>query len=137
MRPPENMATPADRRVKLAWKSVMFNGYNESQIARTRMELMRTVLRLLIGSVAISASQGVCFPQKKDAERDQLKRQLEWRWSKEKASLAYCTKQHLADYDVERTREKEYYTPIKIRSKQDRKVVYSLERGHEAVVFAR
>jgi hypothetical protein len=62
---------------------------------------------------------------------------LQWRWSKEKASLAYSTKHHLPDYDVERVREKGYYTPIKIRTKTDRKVIYILEDGHESTVFTR
>lgn len=35
---------------------------------------------------------------------------LEWRWTKEKATLAYC-KQHLPDFAV-KVRAKEYFTPI-------------------------
>jgi hypothetical protein len=64
-------------------------------------------------------------------------KELEWRWSKEKASLAYSIKQHLQDYEVERVQEKEYYTPINIRTKTDRKVIYSLPKGHESTVFTR
>ncbi len=48
---------------------------------------------------------------------------LDWRWSKEKASLAYSIKEHLPDYDVEITGE--FYTPITVRNKQHRSVVYS------------
>jgi hypothetical protein len=62
---------------------------------------------------------------------------LEWRWSKDKANLTYSTKRYLPDYEVERVRPKEYYTPINIRRKQDRKVIYSFEEGHESVVFTR
>jgi hypothetical protein len=60
-----------------------------------------------------------------------------WRWSKEKASLAYCITHHLQDYEVERVRKNEYYTPLNIRTKKDRKVVYSIQKGHQAIVFTR
>jgi hypothetical protein len=62
---------------------------------------------------------------------------LEWRWSKEKASLAYSIKQHLQDYEVECVRGKEYYTPIIFCTKKEHKIIYSLEKGHESIVFTR
>lgn len=62
---------------------------------------------------------------------------LEWRWSKEKASLTYSTEQHLPDYEVERVQPKEYYTPINIRTKQDRAIVYSYQDASERTVFTR
>jgi hypothetical protein len=68
---------------------------------------------------------------------DQSGKPLVWRWSKAKANLAYSIKQHLPDLEVERVRENEYYTPINLRTKPDRKVIYSLKEGHESTVFTR
>ncbi len=62
---------------------------------------------------------------------------LEWRWSAEKATLAYCIKQHLPDYDVERDSPTEYYSPLSILDKDTRKVIYSYERASKATVFTR
>src|SRR5579859_2019854 len=64
-------------------------------------------------------------------------KQLEWRWSKEKADLAYCIKKHLPDYDVELGNGKNFYTPITIRSRRDRSIVYFLQKGHQRIVFTR
>jgi outer membrane protein assembly factor BamB len=62
---------------------------------------------------------------------------LKWRWAKEKASLAYSIKQHLQDYDVELVKDKEYLTPINIRSKKSRRIVYLFKDGHDNTVFTR
>src|SRR5262249_49181415 len=62
---------------------------------------------------------------------------LEFRWSSEKASLGYSTKKHLPDYEVELVRPKEFDTPINIRTKPDRKLIYSITDGHLGIVFAR
>ncbi|HMF18555.1 MAG TPA: hypothetical protein VKE98_15195 [Gemmataceae bacterium] len=63
--------------------------------------------------------------------------QLEWRWSKKKAALAYSIKQHLQDFEVELVREKELYTPINLRTNNDRKIIYSIKEGHLNIVFTR
>jgi hypothetical protein len=68
---------------------------------------------------------------------EQSGKPLEWRWSKEKASLTYSIKQHLPDYEIERVLPKEYYTPITIRTKQDRTIVYSYKEASESTVFTR
>jgi outer membrane protein assembly factor BamB len=62
---------------------------------------------------------------------------LEWRWSKDKASLAYSVKQHLPDYEVRRVNGDTYYTPIEIRSKRDGTLLYALQKGSESIVFTR
>jgi outer membrane protein assembly factor BamB len=62
---------------------------------------------------------------------------LNWRWSDEKATLAYCTKEHLADYEVELVEPEKYYTTINIRNKDDRKAIYSIIEGHKSIVFTR
>jgi hypothetical protein len=61
----------------------------------------------------------------------------EWRWSKEKATLAYSIRHYLNDYDVEFVHGKKNSTPINIRTKNDRRLIYSLASGHECIVFAR
>jgi hypothetical protein len=66
----------------------------------------------------------------------QLAVPVEWRWSDEKASLDYCIKQHMPDYDVELVHE-DNYTPINIRTKDGKRLVYHLEDGHEKIAFAR
>jgi outer membrane protein assembly factor BamB len=63
--------------------------------------------------------------------------EMEWRWSEEKETLDYCIKQHLPDYEVEFDRKKRFYTPFNIWTKNDRKMIYSLEEGHENIVFTR
>ncbi len=60
-----------------------------------------------------------------------------WQWSDEKATLAYCIKQHLPDYDVVTDSEEKFYTPISIRTKGEKKLVYHLHDGHQGIVFAR
>jgi hypothetical protein len=62
---------------------------------------------------------------------------LEWRWSKDKASLDYCTKQHLTDYEVELIPNQPFDTSINIRTKQDHNLIYSLRGGHDSTVFTR
>lgn len=71
--------------------------------------------------------------------RNHLGEQLTWRWSPEKASLTYSIKQHLQDYDVELVPPEDYIsrTPITIRRKVDRRVVYSFKWGHPSIVFTR
>jgi hypothetical protein len=64
-------------------------------------------------------------------------RSPEWRFSETKATLANCEKELLPDFEVERVRKGEFYTPINIRRKSDGKIVYSPKRGHDEVVFAR
>jgi hypothetical protein len=80
---------------------------------------------------------GCCTPTEDTAVAEQSGKPLEWRWSKDKASLAYSTQQHLPDYEVERVLPKEYYTPINIRTKQDRKLIYSYKEASESTVFTR
>jgi hypothetical protein len=63
-------------------------------------------------------------------------KQLEWRWSEKRASLAYCTKYHLPDYEVLQSRG-QYYAPITIRTKKAHKQVYYLREGHQGIVFTR
>ena len=58
-------------------------------------------------------------------------------WSKENASLEYCIKKHLPDYDVEYDRNEQFYTPIKIRAKNDRKIIFTMDSGHLNTVFTR
>ena len=65
------------------------------------------------------------------------KEELKWRWSDEKATLAYSVKQHLQDYEVELVNEKEYYTPINIRNTKDRTTIYSDLRSHRSTIFTR
>lgn len=62
---------------------------------------------------------------------------LVWKWSKDKASLAYCTEQHLPDYDVELVGQSFFDRTINIRSKQDGSIVYSIGRASESTVFTR
>jgi hypothetical protein len=61
---------------------------------------------------------------------------LTWRWSDEKADLAYSIKTHLHDCNLEVVQEKEY-GPIKIRGKSDGKVIYSTERFSSYFVCTR
>ena len=69
---------------------------------------------------------------------DEPRKQLEWRWSKEKATLAYSIKQHLPqEYEVKRVREKEFYTPLEIRTAKDSKLIYTIAKGHKQIVFTR
>ena len=49
---------------------------------------------------------------------------LNWRWSDEKADLAYSIKKHLENCDMEVVRETQY-TPISIRDKRERRAIYS------------
>jgi hypothetical protein len=76
-------------------------------------------------------------PEKGTVGFSKSSKPLQWRWAKDKASLAYSTQQYLPDYEVERVHADEYYTPINIRTKQDRKLIYSFEEGHEGTVFTR
>lgn len=62
---------------------------------------------------------------------------LEWRWSAGKASLAYCTKVCLPDYDVGSLHEFCFFTPITIRRKKDRKLVYTIKDGTSYTTFTR
>lgn len=62
---------------------------------------------------------------------------LEWHWSKVKASLAYSVKQHVRDYAIELASENDFDTPINIRTLSDRKLIFSLEKGHKYIVFTR
>lgn len=70
------------------------------------------------------------------------KEELPWRWSEEKASIDYCAKTHLPDFDVKLQFEKQYYTPVEIRNK-DGKSVYKCNdangsfQSHRSIVFAR
>jgi len=61
---------------------------------------------------------------------------LEWRWSKDKASLDYSTKQHLPDYEVELVGQS-FDRTINIRSKQDGSIVCSIGRASGRTVFTR
>ena len=68
--------------------------------------------------------------------------QLEWRWSKEKASLDYSIKQYLPDYEVEYVSPDEFYTPINLRTKDNREIIYSFGMGdrlgsHRHLLFTR
>src|SRR5438128_700870 len=95
-------------------------------------------MRRMLGLLLLSAFSCLgCCQEQDAAARDKADKRLEWRWSKEKANLAYSTKQHLPDYEVERVRPKEYYAPITIRTKQDRAVIYSYKEASEATVFTR
>jgi hypothetical protein len=54
------------------------------------------------------------------AASDEPAPQLEWRWSKEKATMAYSIKQHLQDYDVKRGNEDSFlFAPLDICTKKD------------------
>ena len=61
---------------------------------------------------------------------------LTWRWSDDKADLAYSIKAHLQDCDLEVVREIEH-GPIKLRGKSDRKVIYTTERFSSYFVCTR
>jgi hypothetical protein len=91
----------------------------------------------MCSTAAFSLRVGWPSEQEGVAADDKADKPLEWCWSKEKASLAYCTKKHLRDYELERVGEKEDYTPINIRTKPDRKLIYSLKEGHKRTVFTR
>jgi hypothetical protein len=60
-----------------------------------------------------------------------------WQWSVEKAALAFCINQHLPDYDVEVVREDGFRTPISIRARDNKALVYHFKNGHRHTVFAR
>ena len=109
------------------------------RLAATNLRwIMRRILTLfMLSTLAFSFPAGCYSKEEGAAAVAKAGESLKWDWSKEKASLAYSIKQHLPDYEVERVREKEYYTPINIRTKKDRKVIYSLENGHENTVFTR
>jgi hypothetical protein len=62
---------------------------------------------------------------------------VEWRWSEDKATLAFCTKQYMPDFDVEKEKPMEYYSPINIRSKKTGKMVYSYKDASIGTVFTR
>jgi hypothetical protein len=98
---------------------------------------MRAILFLFLSSVGVSLLAGCNRGDPDAAGAAEAGKPLEWRWSKDKASLAFSIKQNLPDYEVERVLEKEYYTPINIRTKKDRKLIYSLQKGHESTVFTR
>ncbi len=63
--------------------------------------------------------------------------EMEWRFSREKATLAHSVKEHLPDYEVESIPVTPSDTRIKIRPKNDRKVIYSNGYKHEDIVFTR
>jgi hypothetical protein len=96
---------------------------------------MRRLFPLLLSSVfsgLVCCSSLGCI-----AAADKSGQPLEWRWSKGKAGLTYSTERHLPDYEVERVLPKEHYTPINIRTKQDRTAVYSYKGASERTVFTR
>jgi len=66
---------------------------------------------------------------------------LVWKWSIDKACLAYSTEQHLPDFDVERSGEglfRDLEGTLKIRSKEDGKLIYSYQKyASEHAVFTR
>jgi hypothetical protein len=80
---------------------------------------------------------GCCTSVEDTVVADQSGQPLEWRWSKDKASLTYSTNQHLPDYEVERVQPKEHYTAINIRTKQGHAIIYSYKDASERTVFAR
>lgn len=60
-----------------------------------------------------------------------------WRWSDERASLDFCVKSYLPDYDLQTTPEADssFYYGITISAKRSGRVVYHLQGG--AIVFTR
>ena len=97
-------------------------------------KLLLFVGALLVGSLLIPCAFWIAdyFPAGSQAEYD-----TQWRWSKEKASLEYCIKKHLPDYDVELVRKNAFNTPLEIRAKNDRKVIYDMESAHPSTVLTR
>jgi hypothetical protein len=99
---------------------------------------MRRISILFLCSTTACLFLGCCRSEEEGAAAvDKPGKPLEWRWSRGKASLAYSTKQHLPDYEVERVRKNEHDMSINIRTRQDHKVIYSLAEGHEGTVFTR
>lgn len=96
---------------------------------------MRRIL-LLCSTLALPLLAG-SLPEEQGSTAIKSPKPLEWRWSAEKASLEYCTKQHLADYVVERGNPKPFGTPINIRRKKDRKLVYTMGGGWQTILFTR
>lgn len=92
----------------------------------------------MIGAVPLG-----CAPDDRSGQPDdrsgQLERdnELEWRWSKEKAKLAYCIKQHLQDYDAELLPRNDFDGLLEIRTKGTRRLVCSLDRAFDCTVFTR
>ncbi len=93
--------------------------------------------RILVSCLLISAMLAIFHAQAGSTAGEEPAKPLEWRWSDEKATLAFCIKQHLPDYDIERVRPEQYYSPMSILDKDTRKVIYSYERASKATVFAR
>ena len=63
--------------------------------------------------------------------------ELQWKWSKEKATLQYCIKTYLKDFDVEFS-AKGFGTPITIRSKKENiRLVYEITEWYQTALFAR
>lgn len=99
----------------------------------------RILIPYLCVTIALLHLGGCHSKDENAAARGTFDNRLEWRWFKEKASLDYSTKKHLSDYEVEleSVGDLPFYGRINIREKLDRKVIYSLEEGHKAIVFAR
>jgi outer membrane protein assembly factor BamB len=78
-----------------------------------------------------------CHGRKTTTDPDSSSKPLEWQWSCNKATLKYSIEKHLMDFEVERVEPKGYYSPIHIRSRQDRSIIYSFTEASEATVFTR
>lgn len=63
--------------------------------------------------------------------------QVEWRWSDEKARLAYSIKQHFPDHVADPAREKKYGAELELFDKDGRRFLWLFEAGVKGNVFTR
>jgi hypothetical protein len=81
---------------------------------------------VLVGSLIVTATLAA-----------QPLEELEWRWSKEKATLAYCMKRHMPDYAADPKREMKYGPELEVFDKDGRRTVWLFESGVKGNVFTR
>ncbi len=89
-------------------------------------KLVLVIGALLVGSLILPVALSI-----------QPKEQVEWRWSDEKAKLAYSIKQHFPDHVADPAREKKYGAELEIFAKDGRRVLWLFEAGLKANVFTR
>ena len=103
---------------------------------------MRLVCLPRILCVAAIIATGGCVAKVQEATEavvDVFNTAPAYRFSEEKSTLAYCEKQLAPDYEVERGSAgfTDFYKAVRIRRTSDRKIVYSVDDGHDECVFAR
>ena len=100
----------------------------------------RTAAKLLLGAAAVFLLWSRHRPYTNcDFPEGTLHEPLQWHWSREKANLTYCIIHHLPDYEVQRIADPYFglNERVEFRSKENHALPYSIESGHEYIVFTR